>query len=840
MVVGGETAPSRLTEAYGRLPMSFAPNQGQADGRVRFLSHGRGYSLFLTSTEAVFALKARARHEASERALRERARGRAEGRPSDAALVRMKLIDANPPVFVEGIDPLPGRSHYFTGGDPRRWRTDVPIYRGVRYANVYEGVDLVYHGNQEQLEYDFVVAPGADVGAIRVAFPGVDAIEVDATGDLVLRLAGHEVRQHRPIAYQERASVRREIPGRYALDGEGRVGFEVAEYDRSQSLVIDPVLVYSTYLGGSGSELGFNVGSIQVDAAGSAYVTGWTTSTDFPTTDGAFQPASGGGADPCVDCDAFVSKLDPTGSALVYSTYLGGSRSEVGAGIAVDPSGNAYVTGSTNSADFPTTPGALDRTCPSLPGQPAGECFGKVFVTKLDPSGSALVYSTYLGATTGVQATDLAAGTAITVDGAGNAYVAGNTGPNFPTTGAFRDAYGGGQLDGFAAKVDAAGSTLLYAGFLGGGSGEQVAAIAIDPSANIYVTGFTFSADFPTTADAFQRTCPFYPFSPGGCLMAFATKVDASGSALAYSTYLGGATEGSSSQAASVAVDQSGDAYVTGVASGSFPTTAGAFQTVGGGADDAFVTKLDAGGASLVYSTYLGGSSFDGGTSITLDGSGRAHVTGWTWSTDFPVEDAVQPSLHGVEDAFVAKLDAAGSSLIYSTYLGGSGSEAGTGITIDAAGSVYVLGATESVDFPTSRPLQPAFGGGLNDYFVAKIGDEPCAEEVTGRVDVVRSRFYGIPFIPLRLQAVSIRNDTTDPIAGPLSYVLADLQNAVLLGSRKTFCFPPDGNSFITIGTGSDGVLGPDERVFRLLLFLKTERRPIAYAPRVLSGIPAR
>jgi hypothetical protein len=840
-MVPRETAQTRLTEAYGRLPMGFAPNQGQADGRVRFLSHGRGYSLFLTSTEAVFALKSPARHEASERALRERAMGRSEGRPSDAALVRMKLIDANPPVLVEGIDPLPGRSHYFIGGDPRRWRTDVPIYRGVRYANVYEGVDLVYHGNQEQLEYDFVVAPGADVGAIRVAFPGVDAIEVDATGDLVLRLAGHEVRQHRPVAYQERASVRREIPGRYALDGEGRVGFAVAEYDRSQSLVIDPVLVYSTYLGGSGSELGFNVGSIQVDAAGSAYVTGWTTSTDFPTTDGAFQPEIGGGADPCVYCDAFVSKLDPTGSALVYSTYLGGSRSEVGAGIAVDPAGNAYVTGSTNSADFPTTPGALDQTCASLPGQPAEECVGKAFVTKLDPSGSALVYSTYLGATAGVQGTDLAAGTAIIVDGAGDAYVAGNTGPNFPTTpGAFRDAYGGGQLDGFVSKLDAGGSTLLYAGFLGGRSIEQVAAIAIDPSANIYVTGFTFSADFPTTADAFQRTCPFYPFSPGGCLMAFVTKIDAAGSALAYSTYLGGATEGSTSQATSVAVDNSGNAYITGGADGSFPTTANVFQATPGGDGDAFVTKLDTSGTALVYSTYLGGRSGDGATGIAVDGSGRAHVTGSTSSADFPVEDAVQSTLHGGTDAFVATLAADGSSLIDSTYLGGGGGETGTAISIDGAGGAYVVGATLSADFPTVGALQPAFGGGLNDYFVAKIGDEPCAEEVTGRVDVVRSRFYGIPFIPLRLQAVSIRNETTDPIAGPLSYVLTDLENAVLLGSRKTFCFSPDGDSFITIGTGSDGVLGPDERVFRLLLFLKTERRPIAYAPRVLSGIPAR
>lgn len=837
-----QIGPKKASEAYGKVPMSFEANQGQTNPEVKFLSRGPGYSLFLTPGEAVLAVRRPAARGAGKHSLA----GHASVAPATSevppAVIRMKLIGANPPGKIIGVDPLPGKSNYFIGNDPKKWRTGVPTYARVRYRNVYAGVDLVYHGKQGQLEYDFVVAPGADASVIRVAFPGVDAIRVDASGDLLVRLAGEEVRQHKPVVYQDVAGVRRRLSSAYALKGDGEVGFNVAEHDASRPLVIDPVLVYSTYLGGSGSELGFNVGSVAVDAAGSAYVTGWTTSTDFPATAGAFQTTSGGGTDPCVNCDAFVSKLDPTGSALAYSTYFGGSGSDVGSGVAVDVSGNAFIVGGTDSPDLPTTPGVLDPTCEL---SPVGRCVNKGFVAKLDTSGSVLVYSTYLGPRGDVTDTDIAAGRAVAVDGAGDAYVIGNTGPGFPVTpGAFQAAYGGGQLDGFVAKLDAAGSSLVYSSFLGGGGLEQAAGIAIDGSGNAYGVGSTDSSDFPTTAGAFQRTCPFYQFSPGGCSMAFVTKIDASGSALVYSTYLGGDSTnlgGGWSQACGVAAGELGDAYVTGTAPDGFPTTPGAFQTTfGGGGDDAFVAKLNTTGAALMYSTYLGGSSEDGGQGIAVDASGSAYVGGWTWSTDFPVASAVQPTRRGVEDAFVARLNAVGSGVTYSTYLGGAAADMAQGVAVDPAGGAYIMGGTASTDFPTVNPLQSTFGGGLNDYFVAKIGvPSSCAEEVTDRVDVFRSRFYWIPLTPFRLQWVVIRNRTADPIQGPLAYVMEELQNARFLGSRlETICLSPSGDPFIVIHAGREDVLGPGERVLAFLLFFKTHPGQVAYTPRVLSGIP--
>jgi hypothetical protein len=805
----GEAGQAHVRKAYGTLPMSFDVNEGQAHEEVKFLSRANGYSLFLTSTEAVLALRRPTRRDMSQKGLGRRMGVPAEAVESPSAVLRMRLAGARRPVEVKGIDPLPGRSHYFIGKDPRRWRTGVATYAGVRFTNVYDGVDLIYHGNQGQLEYDFVVAPGADANAIRVVFPGVDTPQVDTNGDLLFVLEGIQMHQRKPVVYQEEAGVRREIAGGYVLDAAGEVGFRVAKYDTSRPLVIDPVLIYSTYLGGSGGECGFGNGSIAVDASGSAYVAGCTPSTDFPTTSGSFQTTYGGG-----DVDAFVSKLNPEGSALVYSTYLGGSLSDAVDDLAIDASDSVYLTGYTISPDFPTTPGALDRTSANA-----------AFVTKLSPSGSALVYSTRFPVDG-----------FLTVDNAGNAYVLGAGGPGLPVTpGALQPAYGGGQLDGYVAKLDPTGSALLYSTFLGGSGDESPSDMAGD-SSGVYIVGRTTSSDFPTTAGAFQRTCPFYPFS-GGCFTAFASKIDAGGSALAYSTYLGAVSD-----PRDVAVGLSGEAYVTGITHGTFPTTPGAFQTTyGGGGDDAFVTKLNATGTALVYSTYLGGRSWDGAEGIAVDAAGDAHVAGWTWSPDFPVANEVQPALRGEADAFVTKINSAGSAPIYSTYLGGSGAESAQSVAVDPAGSTYVMGGTQSTDFPTVNAIQGDFGGGsYGDYFVAKIAEEPsCPGDVTDQVNISRSRFYGIPFTPFRLQWVVIRNNTTDPIQGPLAYVLEDLQNATLLGTRlKTVCFSPSGDPFLVIHAGRDEVLNPEERVLGFLLFFRTHPGPITYTPRVLSGIP--
>jgi hypothetical protein len=482
------------------------------------------------------------------------------------------------------------------------------------------------------------------------------------------------------------------------LKGRRQVGFAVATYDTSLPLVIDPVLCYSTYLGGNSADEGR---SIAVDSSGSAYVTGYTFSTDFPTTTGTFQTTTFGGS-----TDAFVTKLNPTGSALVYSTYLGGGYYDFGHGIAVDASGNAYVTGDTSSTDFPTTAGAFQTT---LGGIRNG------FVTKLNPSGSAQVYSTYLGGSYSD------AGLGIAADRSGNACVTGLTfSTDFPTTaGAFQPTFGGGgSIDAFVTKLNPTGSAQVYSTYLGGSGGDEGLGIAVDASNNAYVTGFTQSTNFPTTSGAFQPTF-------GGYNDAFVTKLNATGSApLVYSTYLGGSDF---ERGFGIAVDTLGNAYVTGVAGTNFPTTSGAFQTTFGGIIvDAFATKINpTGSAPLVYSTYLGGSQFDQANGIAVDASDNAYVTGVTTSTDFPTTSgAFQTTFGGYSDAFVTKLNPTGSApLVYSTYLGGDADDSGNGIAVDPSGSAYITGTTSSIDFPTTTGAFQAVlmaGVGCCDAFVTK------------------------------------------------------------------------------------------------------------------------
>jgi len=516
----------------------------------------------------------------------------------------------------------------------------------------------------------------------------------------------------------------------------------VATYDRTHPLVIDPVLSYSTYLGGSGNDF---ASGIAVDAAGNAYVTGSTDSTNFPTTAGAFAGVTG-------SSDAFVTKLDPSGSTLVYSTYLGGSGDDVARGIAVDASGNAYVTGQTSSPDLPTA-NAFQPVFVGGPADlgPAGPYDG--FVTKLDSTGSTLLYSTYLGGN------DADVSFAVAVDASGNAYVAGWTrSSDFPTTpGAFAVSRTGAD-DAFVAKLDPTGSALVYSTFLGGSNNIKTAnpldtgrAIAVDGSGSAYVTGYTYSSDFPTTAGAFQTIFGSGAFGH----VAFVTKLDPAGSALVYSTFLGG-TSGID-EGLGLAIDAGGNAYVTGVTlSSDFPTTPGAFQSVSGGARDAFVTKLNPAGSLLVYSTYLGGGKHDLASAIAVDAAGNAFVAGTTGpledgcNSSFPCTDdfpttagAVQPVYGGgFRDAFLATLDSSGSALIFSTYLGGSGNDSGIGIALDSGANAYIAGATASSNFPTTAgAFQPIFAGGDNrpnpgdsfDAFVGKIaGIVPPPSSATG------------------------------------------------------------------------------------------------------------
>ncbi|WP_285578846.1 SBBP repeat-containing protein [Actinoallomurus iriomotensis] len=697
-VVTGRDAAAvkgRVAAAYGRSPLAFEPNRGQAAAGVRYLAHGAGYGVFLTGSRTVVTLAPRSKTEVGGRPHTGPA-GRWNAEHPDrraGAMLSFRAVGGNTNPVVVGGSRLAGRVNYLRGRDRAGWRTDIPTFGDVTERGVYPGVDLRWYGTRRGLEYDVAVAPGADPGQVRLAIDGLRGRpRLTGRGDLVMPTAVGDVLQRAPRAYQIIDGRSRPVAARFTLAGGEGVGFTVAAHDQRRPLVIDPGLVYSTYLGGTGFDESIG---IALDSSGNAYVTGDTASTNFPISR-AVQPRSGGGT------DAFVTKLDSTGTGLVYSTYLGGSGDDDGVGIAVDSSGNAYVTGDTDSTNFPTTAGAFQTT--------SGGGVDEAFVTKLDRTGGALAYSSYLGGS------DYDQGDAVVVDSSGNAYVSGLTySDDFPTTtGAFQRTLAG-RADAFVTKVNPAGSGLVYSTYLGGDLFDEGVGIAVDSSGNAYVGGETSSDDFPTTAGAFQRTLT-------GALNAFVTKVDPTGTGLVYSTYLGGSA---SDIVYGIAVNASGNAYLAGATdSTDFPHTTGAFQTAFAGGDlDGFVTELNPAGTGLVYSTYLGGSGDDDGVGIAVDSSGNAYVTGDTDSTNFPTSRAVQPRPGGRTDAFVTKLNPAGTGLVYSTYLGGTGYDGGMAIAVDPSGNAYLTGVTDSRNFPTTAgAFQTRYGGGGADAFVTKIG----------------------------------------------------------------------------------------------------------------------
>ncbi|MEO7724428.1 MAG: SBBP repeat-containing protein, partial [Chthoniobacterales bacterium] len=669
--------------------MSFEPKKDQTASSAEFLARGPGYLLSLAPTKAVFALVDHATVQSPG--------AKHPSTKSAPITLAINLLGSNPGAMGSGAGELKGKAHYFKGNNPALWRTNVPTFGQVRYEGVYPGIDLVYYGNQKRLEYDFVVAPGSDPGTIALAISGAERVEVEpATGDLLLRAGTHTMRQHKPIAYQNTSNGRREIESRYLLGEDGRVGFAIGEYDTTAALVIDPVLAYSTYLGGQSIDRPYG---IAVDANGSAYVAGYTSSTDFPLAD-PLQGAAGGGL------DALVTKFSVNGMSLVYSTYLGGNGSDLGFAIAVDADGNAYVTGQTDSIDFPI----------ANPYQGLGGGMFDGFIAKLSADGSALVYSTYLGGADQDQAS------AIAVNSAGNAFVTGGTSStDFPTVTPLQNTLNG-DGDAFVTKLSADGTALTYSTFLGGSDSEGAIAIAIDSAGNAYITGNTASLDFPTV-HAFQST-------NAGLSDVFVSKLNAAGSALVYSTYLGGsdtdptsANDGADYSNA-IAVDSSGNAYVTGyTASVDFPLV-NPIQDALSGINDAFVTKFNTTGTDLVYSTYLGGTNPEFGQGIAVDAAGNAYVVGQTKSADFPIFNAFQSTYGSIGlggDAFVTKINPTGGAFVYSSYLGGSSADFGYGVAVDSAGTAYIAGTTDG-NFPTVNPFQVTYGGG-GDAFVARITD---------------------------------------------------------------------------------------------------------------------
>jgi len=682
---------TKLWDHYGSLPLSFEANHGQADARVKFLSRDTGYSLFLTGDEAILALGSSKVNGTLQPELVP---------PADGSVLRMKLRNAEPGVRVTGEGELPGTKNYFIGSDPTKWHSHISTYARVKYEGIYPGIDMVYYGNHRQLEYDFIVAPGADPRRIQFDVRGAKHIHRAENGDLVLKMGESEIRWRKPIVYQEYRGSRHEIASRYVITDKRQVAFEIADYDRTRPLFIDPI-VYSTFLGGSSQDIGMG---IAVDREGNAYVTGWTYSVDFPNND-AIQLYRG-------VSEAFVAKINPSGSALIYSTYLGGTGGEVGCGISVDREGNAYIGGYTYSDDFPTV----------NPIQPARARGYDAFIAKLDPSGSALVYSTYLGGSEGDDAWGIA------TDSDGNAYLVGRTdSPDFPTKNPLQ-AYGGG-MDAFIAKINPSGSALVFSTFLGGSGDEIANTIAVDSSERAHVAGITYSANFPTK-NALQSY-------NGGSKDAFVLRLNPSGSQLSYSTYLGG---GGPDDARGLAVDCHGNAYVSGSTSSSDFPTKNALQPVSGGYQDAFAAKLNQTGTALVYSTYLGGSSTDTGWGIAADCTGNAYITGTTFSFNFPTASPIQRGKRRW-DAFVTKINSAGSAFYFSSFLGGSGDDQGYGIAVDDAGYAYITGSGGSSDFPSLSSLQGYGGGG--DAFVAKIA--PVAWANTSITSLPNPSVYGQP-----------------------------------------------------------------------------------------------
>ncbi len=718
-----EAVEQAITQ-LGKVPLAFEPNVGQTDDHVSYLSRGEGYTLFLTDNGAVLSLK------------------NAE-MTSVGDVVRLHFVGANPDPQVVALDRQEGVSNYFLGNDPKKWQSNVPHMSRVRYDDIYPGIDLVYYGtNQRQLEYDFVVAPGVDPDVIRLQFEGADQLRLDDEGNLIVHTLGGDVVLKDHVTYQNFEGVRVDVASRFVFSSD-MIVFDLGAYNSNYALTIDPVLSYSSYFGGGGSE---EQPYLTLDTSGNIYVAGGTAASNFPTLNPIQASKAGSG-------DVGITKLSSDGSSIIYSTYLGGTALDKVHDVAVDASGNFYVTGFTLSTDFPTQ-------SPLQSSYGGGSQDG--FLVKVNPAGSALIYSTYVGGN------NIDRGIGVDADASGNAYLAGFTASSdFTTVNPIQASLGGGQ-DLFVAKYNTTGSALTYATYLGGSSQETDGKIMVDSSGNAYVVGQSSSSNFPTQS-------PYQAAKAGGS-DAVVFKVNAAGSALTFSTYLGGS---GTEQDMNIDIDSSGNVYVAGKTNSTDFPTQSPYQAANAGGYDGFVTKFNSAGSALTYSTYIGGAGDEAIWDLDVDSSGQVAIGGETSATGYPTVSPHQSAYGGgLNDGVISKFNAAGSALIYSTYLGGSGNrDQAIGVVHDALNNIVFSGWTVSTNFPTVNPYQASNGGG-NDWYIAKLSSIIESKITVG----LSGATTGVAGSEVQILTMGVTGDGSASVSS-IALTLSDLSSATGLAN---------------------------------------------------------